>query len=104
MSLALLAKQDPSVVRALYKLKNEVFKDGALSKREKELIAVAISCFQKCETCLEVHADLALEEGATREQLREAMTVAMYLTGPSTMIWSPLIDELMGGEGAEDTG
>jgi len=102
MSLALLAKQDPPVVRALYKLKNEVFKDGALTRREKELIAVAISCCQRCETCLEVHSDLAIEEGATREQLREAMTVAMYLAGPSTMIWSPLIDEIIGGGVEED--
>jgi AhpD family alkylhydroperoxidase len=98
MSLELLAKQQPSVVNALYKYKHEVFKDGALSLREKEVIAVAISAFLKCDICLEVHAKDALEAGASKEQLREAMTVAMYLTGPSAMIWSPAIDKVMKGE------
>jgi AhpD family alkylhydroperoxidase len=98
MSLELLAKQQPSVVNALYKYKHEVFKDGALSLREKEIVAVAISAFLKCDTCLEVHARDALKAGASKEQLREAMTVAMYLTGPSSMIWSPVVDKVMKGE------
>jgi len=98
MSLDLLAKQQPSVVNALYKYKHEVFKDGALSLREKEVIAVAISAILKCECCLEVHAKDALKAGASNEQLREAMTVAMYLAGPSVMIWSPVVDKVMKGE------
>ena len=101
MSLALMAKQRPPVARALYKLKNEVFKSGALSVKEKELIAVAISCIIKCEICLKFHADRAKEAGATSEELREAMDVALYLTGPSSLIWSPVIDEIVLGEGEE---
>jgi AhpD family alkylhydroperoxidase len=95
MSLALLAKQRPPVARALYKLKNEVFRSGALSVREKELIAVALSCLIKCETCLRFHSDRAKEAGATKEQLREAMDIALYLAGPSILIWSPTIDEIV---------
>jgi AhpD family alkylhydroperoxidase len=95
MSLALLAKQKPPVARALYKFKNEVFRSGALSVREKELIAVALSCIMKCETCLQFHADRAKEAGATKEELREALDVTLYLAGPSTLIWSPVIDEIV---------
>ena len=102
MSLALLAEQHPPVVRALYKLRNEIFKPGALSIREKELIAVAISCLIKCEACLEFHADKAKEAGATREQLREAMEVVLYMGGPSTMIWSPTIDKIIDPNTGED--
>jgi len=95
MSLELLAKQKPEVVQALYRMKNEVFKGGALTTREKELIAVAISCFLKCDICLENHAQAALDAGATKEELQEAMIVAMYLTGPSSVIWTPKIDEII---------
>ncbi len=102
MSLKLLSKKNPPVVRALYKLKHEIFKEGALDKREKELIAVAISSIQHCGKCLEFHTELAREAGATDEEIQEALSVAMYLTGPSTMIWSPKIDEAMGGPTLED--
>ena len=33
--------------------------------------------------------------GATRDELREAMLVTMYLTGPSAVIWSPMIDKIL---------
>ncbi|MDD1768571.1 MAG: carboxymuconolactone decarboxylase family protein [Methanomassiliicoccales archaeon] len=95
MSLELLAKQEPNVIRALYKLKNEVFKDCALSTKEKELIATALSCMLKCEICLEVHAQRAKDAGATKEELREAMMVAMYMSGPSAVIWTPKLDEII---------
>ena len=95
MSLDLLAKQQPSAVTALYKYKHEVFKDGALPVKEKELIAVAISMLLKCEICLEVHAEEAKKQGATTDELREAMLVAMYLAGPSAMVWSPTIDKVL---------
>ncbi len=95
MSLELLAKQEPSVIQALYKLKNEVFKEGALSTKDKEIIATAVSCLLKCDICLEVHAQKAMDAGATKEELREAMMVAMYLSGPSAVIWTPKIDEII---------
>lgn len=98
MSLEQLAKLQPSVVNALYKYKHEVFEDGELSLKEKEVIAVAISAILKCDVCLEVHAKAALKAGATKEQLREAMSVAMYLTGPTAVIWSPTVDKVMLGQ------
>ncbi|HUL39703.1 MAG TPA: carboxymuconolactone decarboxylase family protein [Methanomassiliicoccales archaeon] len=101
MSLDVLAKQQPSVVNALYRYKHEVFKEGSLTVKEKELIAVAISMVLKCDVCLEVHAGEAKKLGATTEDLREAMTVAMYLSGPTAMIWSPIIDKILMGEEIE---
>lgn len=79
----------------MYKLKNEVFKDGALSTKQKELIATAMSCLLKCEICLEVHAQRAKDAGATKEELREALTVAIYMAGPSAVVWTPKLDEII---------
>jgi AhpD family alkylhydroperoxidase len=96
MSLELISKQQPEVVAALYKLKGTVFKDGALSVKEKELIAVAVTALLKCDECLIVHAQKAVEAGATKDEIRESLLVAMYLAGPSTVIWTDKIDEIIG--------
>lgn len=84
------------MARALYKLKNEVFREGALTVREKELIAVALSTLLKCETCVEFHADKAKDAGATQEELREALDVVLYMAGPTSLIWSPVVDDITG--------
>jgi AhpD family alkylhydroperoxidase len=98
MSLTLIAKQQPKAITKLFALKKEVFQDGALTSKEKELIAVSLSCVLKCDTCLETHVKAAKDLGATRDELREAMLVAMYLTGPSSVVWSPVIDEALQDE------
>ena len=95
MSLTLIAKQQPKAITKLYALKHEVFQDGALTSKEKELIAVSLACLLKCDTCLETHVNVAKELGATRDELREAMLVAMYLAGPSAVVWSEKIDEAL---------
>ena len=96
MSLELISKQQPEVIAALYRLKGAVFKEGALSVKEKELIAVAVTALLKCDECLAVHASKAVEAGATKDELRESLLVAMYLAGPSTVIWTDKIDEIIG--------
>ncbi len=93
MSLMMLAKEDPKAINALYRYKHHVFADGALSNKDKEIIATVISVMQRCEVCVQVHGDAALEAGATKDELREAIEVAMYLGGPSTVIWSPIVDK-----------
>jgi AhpD family alkylhydroperoxidase len=96
MSLEGIQKQQPAAITALYRLRHEVFKDGALSFKEKELIAVALMSVMRCEECLEIHAQKAKEAGATNDELREALLVAMYLGGPTQVIWSEKIDEIIG--------
>jgi len=98
MSLLLLSKKDPEVMKALHRYRKEIFKKGELTVREKELIAAAISATLMCEKCLEYHADAALEAGATKKELMEAFEVAMYLVGPSSVIWSDLIDHYIEDE------
>lgn len=97
MSLTLLAKQQPTAINALYKLKNEVFRDGALTSKEKALMAVSISCLLRCDTCLETWAERAKEMGSTVDELRESILVAMYLAGPASVVWSDKVDEILGG-------
>lgn len=91
----MIAEQQPEVIRAMYRFKNEVFKDNALSFKEKELIAVAVTAVLKCDECLRLHANKAMEVGATKDQIRESLTVAMYLAGPSAVVGMPAIEKLL---------
>lgn len=74
------------VYRRFLALEEAAFADGALRRREKELIAVGISIVNSCESCLEWHVREALEAGATEEQVVEAIGVAMEMgIGPTTV-------------------
>ena len=67
-------------------LEQAAFADGALSRREKELIAIGISVVNGCEPCLEWHIPQALAAGACEDQVVEAIGVAMEMgIGPTTV-------------------
>jgi AhpD family alkylhydroperoxidase len=53
--------------------------DGALPRKTRELIAVAVACTTQCVYCLEVHTRAAKRAGATREELAEAAFLSAAL-------------------------
>lgn len=61
---------------AFKNLASEIMKDGALSARDKSLIALACAVAIKCEHCVKAHKENALMAGATMEEIKEAAAVA----------------------------
>lgn len=61
---------------AFKKLASEILKDGALSLKDKSLIALACAVAVKCDQCTRVHKNQAIKTGATREEILEAAAVA----------------------------
>lgn len=55
--------------------------DGALQKKIKELMALAISIVTKCEPCMEWHVQQAFLAGATDEEIFETIDVAVEMGG-----------------------
>ena len=53
--------------------------DGAIPKKYRELIAVAVACTTQCPYCIEVHSKAAKAAGATREELVESSLLAAAL-------------------------
>jgi len=92
MVLDVIMKEQPEVITAMYRYKNTIFKDGRLSMKEKELIAIAVICVLKCEECLDTHVAKAVELGTTKDEIREAMLVSLYLAGPHVVVWSKKIE------------
>jgi AhpD family alkylhydroperoxidase len=77
--LAPLGETKPDVMKAFVAFDTAVMADGALPKKTKELIAVAVALTTQCQYCLAIHTDMAKKAGATTEELAEASFVAAAL-------------------------
>jgi AhpD family alkylhydroperoxidase len=63
-------------------------KNGALSELTKELIALAISVVGHCEACIGFHARSLARLNAPREQVMEALAVAVYMGGGPALMYA----------------
>lgn len=65
----------------------EVFKEGALTAREKSLIALAVSHAVQCPYCIDSYSTDCLKKGADEEQMMEAIHVASAIKAGSTLVY-----------------
>jgi AhpD family alkylhydroperoxidase len=92
-SLAKLRPAIPDVTTAFSHLARAALKDGALDKKTKELIALAIGVAMRCDGCIGFHVDALVKLGATRAELEETLGMAIYMGGgPSLMTAADVID------------
>ena len=90
-----LAKASPELIRAFGGLAAVATKDGALSKKTKELMAVSISICLRCEGCIAYHTTSAIKAGATREEFIETIDLAVEMGGgPSTVYGAKALQSL----------
>jgi AhpD family alkylhydroperoxidase len=76
---------------------NKVAAPGNLDQKTKELIAAACSILADCAPCLEWHYGRAVNAGATREEISEALAVAMSVAaGSKRAKYGPVISKLEG--------
>lgn len=66
----------PEIYSAFRAFGQSVFADGALPSKTKELIAVAVAHVTQCPYCIRGHTKLALQKGATDQEVMEAIWVA----------------------------
>lgn len=66
----------PEAEKAFEAFSHQVFPDGALSAKTKQLIAVAVAHDTQCPYCIKGHTKAALHHGATRQELMEAIWIA----------------------------
>lgn len=77
--LAPLGAGAPAAMDAFQAFDKAALADGAIPKKYKELMAVAVALTTQCPYCLEVHRKAAEAAGATREEMAEATFVAAAL-------------------------
>ena len=64
----------------------EVFKDSALSAREKSLIALAVAHAVQCPYCIDAYSNDAFEKGYSEAQMMEAVHVACAIRGGASLV------------------
>ena len=89
--IAKMKEQAPDVVNGFSEMFAKIMKDGALSLREKEFIALGISVTQWCAPCIRLHVQKCLGAGATKEQILEAASVAVMMGGGPAYTHIPVV-------------
>lgn len=75
------AKTLPKTMAAFGQLQQATFEDGALDIKTKELIALGIAVAEGCDGCMAYHNGALLELGAARDEVAEAVGVAIEMGG-----------------------
>ncbi len=85
----------PELHEAFQNFSRKVFAEGALAIKTKQLIAVAVAHVTQCPYCIRGHTRAAMREGATREELLEAIWVAAEMRAGAAYTHSALALDVM---------
>ncbi len=87
-SLAKLRKEIPDVMNGFSALAQASTKEGALDKKTKELIALAIGITSHCDGCIGFHVQTLIKLGITRQEFLEMLGVAVYMGGGPSLMYA----------------
>ena len=85
---AAVGKADSQRMQAFMKFMEIAETPGALDGKTKQLVALGIAIYARCEYCIVYHTNEALKAGATREELMETAFVAALMGGGPAMAYS----------------
>lgn len=87
-SLSKMRKEIPDVMNAFGALSQAAAKDGALDKKTKELIALALGIAGHCDGCIGFHTQTLVKLGTTREEFLETLGMAIYMGGGPSLMYA----------------
>lgn len=79
--------ESPGTMEGFRKLHEAAATGGVMDSKTKELIALAIGVAVRCDGCIAFHTRDALQAGATREEILEAINVAILMGGGPAMVY-----------------
>ena len=94
----LILKTDNLAIKRLMSLDKITYEDGAISRKNKELMGLVGSMVLRCNDCIFYHLDRCVSEGCTDQELHEAMNIALIIGGsiviPHLRYAFEMLDEL----------
>jgi AhpD family alkylhydroperoxidase len=87
-SIAKLRKEIPDVMSGFSALAHAATKEGALDKKTKELIALAIGIASHCDGCIGFHVQTLIKLGMTRQELIEMLGMTVYMGGGPSLMYA----------------
>ncbi len=86
-TMAKYGKESPNTMAGFMQLHKASTTDGALSAKVKEMIALAIGIVVRCDGCISFHIHDALKAGASRDEIVDAIGVAIMMGGGPAVVY-----------------
>jgi AhpD family alkylhydroperoxidase len=99
-----LAKLSPDTVRGYRTLSEANSKTGKLDEKTRQLISLAVAVTTRCDGCIVVHSDAALKAGATKEEIAEALGVAVAMNTGAALVYSTRVLDAVAAKTAQAHG
>ena len=87
-NLATLRSDAPNLMKGFSDLARAATQNGALDKKTKELIALAIGVTARCDGCIGFHTEALVRLGATRQEVEETLGMAVYMGGGPSLMYA----------------
>ena len=87
-SLAKLRTAAPELMKGFGDLAAAATKEGALDKKTKELIALALGVAARCDGCLGFHTQALAKLGATKQEVVDTLGMAIYMGGGPSLMYA----------------
>jgi AhpD family alkylhydroperoxidase len=87
-TLGELMKLSPDTVRGYQTLSAANAPHSKLGEKTRQLISLAVAVTTRCDGCITIHSDAALKAGATREEIAEALGVAVAMNAGAALVYS----------------
>jgi len=95
-----IGKLSPDTLAGYQTLSKAGQKDDLLGAKTRELIALAVAVTRQCDGCITVHTAEALKHGASREEIAEALGVAVALNAGAAMVYSARVMDAISAHSA----
>lgn len=99
-----IGRSAPDLVKGYRTLVDSRAKTGALDAKTRELVALAVAVTVRCDGCITTHVELARKQGATKEEITDALGVAVMVNAGAALVYSArTIDAFHAAEAAAAT-
>jgi AhpD family alkylhydroperoxidase len=86
--VAQIGRISPDIARGYRTLSDAGQKTNQLDAKTRELIALAVAVTRQCDGCITVHTEAAIRNGASREEITEALGVAIAVNAGAALVYS----------------
>jgi AhpD family alkylhydroperoxidase len=87
-NLKKLRSDIPDTMKGFSAMAQAATRDGALDKKTKELMALALGVAAHCDGCIGFHAEALVKLGATRQEIEETLGMAVYMGGGPSLMYA----------------
>lgn len=94
-----IADGNPDLARRFFDWYGAAFEEGALTKREKSLIALAVAHAIQCPYCIDAYSNESLAQGSDLEEMTEAVHVAAAIRGGASLVHATQMKEHLATRG-----